>query len=508
MMRLENITMYHKKDLRNIIENFSININTGDKVAIIGEEGNGKSTLLKLMYDENLINDYIKWTGKVYNKKQVLGYLAQELEAKYFELEVYEFFSECLYEYDVKPSLLAEISRDLGLQVDFFYSDVKIKNLSGGEKIKMQLAKLLISNPDILFLDEPSNDLDLNTIIWLEKFINSLDIPIVFISHDETLLSNTANMIIHIEQLKGKKVARHNIARSSYDEYINKRMNGLNKQRDLAVNERIEYKKQKDKFNKIYQKVEQAQSSISRQDPASGRLLKKKMHSVKSMGKRFDKQAEKMTEFPSVEEAIMLGFSENVGLPNGKCVLDFQLDELKINDRVLSRNIDLKIFGPEKICIIGKNGVGKTTLVEKLKIHLLDRKDIKAFYMPQDYRKIMDYEQTPIEFLTTVGDKNESDKIHTFLGCMRFTLNEMSHRIGNLSGGQKAKVMILKISLQGYNVLLMDEPTRNFSAISNPELRGLLNTFEGSIISVSHDRKFMYEVCDTIYELKEDGLHK
>ena len=128
--------------------------------------------------------------------------------------------------------------------------------------------------------------------------------------------------------------------------------------------------------------------------------------------------------------------------------------------------------------------------------------------MPQTYRELLDEEQTPVDYLSTTGDKEETTRIRTYLGSMKYTADEMDHRIGDLSGGQKAKVLLLKMSLSGANVLILDEPTRNFSPLSGPMIRKVLREFAGAIISVSHDRKYISEVCDKLYMLTEDGLKK
>ena len=127
--------------------------------------------------------------------------------------------------------------------------------------------------------------------------------------------------------------------------------------------------------------------------------------------------------------------------------------------------------------------------------------------MPQDYDAGLDPKQTPVEFLSVTGDKTETDRIRSFLGCVKYTPEEMFHPIGELSGGQRAKLFFIKMSLCDYNVLILDEPTRNFSPLSNPVIRGLLKNFAGTLISVSHDRKYISEVCDTVYRLDHDGLH-
>lgn len=213
-----------------------------------------------------------------------------------------------------------------------------------------------------------------------------------------------------------------------------------------------------------------------------------------------------MTEIPDSEDAIFVKFNNDINIPNGKQVFDYSLDKLKVDNRILAKDINLIVRGPEKICIIGKNGVGKTTLIRKIAEDLLNRSDIKASYMPQEYEEILDFSISPVEYLTITGDKEENSRIRTFLGSMRYTADEMNHRVAELSGGQKAKLLFLKMTMDGSNVLILDEPTRNFSPLSNPVIRNILREYKGAIISISHDRKYIKEVCSIVYELTKDGL--
>ena len=160
----------------------------------------------------------------------------------------------------------------------------------------------------------------------------------------------------------------------------------------------------------------------------------------------------------------------------------------------------------KKICIIGKNGIGKTTLIRKIAKSMLERKDLRVEYMPQNYEELLNLDMTPVDFLDSTGDKEERTRIRTYLGSLKYTVDEMEHPIRELSGGQKAKILLLKMSMSGANVLILDEPTRNFSPLSSPVIRGMLREFPGAIISVSHDRKYIDEVCDKVYELTADGM--
>ena len=499
MLELKNINISLRKDGRNIVEDFSFTLKKGEKAVIIGEEGNGKSTFLKFIYRSSLVEDYCDCSGEVITKSR-MAYLPQVMEEKDYDLSLAEYFDSCEY------YLYADILAMLGLTFEFILSEQRLGTLSGGEKVKVQLARLLMDEPDILLLDEPTNDLDIDSLKWLENFIRKSNLPILYISHDETLIENTANVILHMEQIIRKTKCRISVSHSSYQEYLSYRRSSFDHQEQVAKKQRSDYDKQMERWRQIYNRVDHEQSTISRQNPGGARLLKKKMHTVLSMGKRFEREKENFLDYPEEEEAILTKFDETISIPSGKTILDFSLDTLMIGERVLSQDVRLFVSGKEHIGITGKNGAGKSTLLSLIWEQLKERQDIVPAFMPQNYSDVLDYNKTPIEYLAENYTKDEVTKARTYMGSMKFTHEEMTGKIGNLSGGQKAKILFLDMVLHKANVLLLDEPTRNFSPLSGPVVRSALIHFKGTIISVSHDRKYLNEVCDTVYELGEKGL--
>jgi ATPase subunit of ABC transporter with duplicated ATPase domains len=484
-----------------IIKNLNFVLNKNDRLAIIGEEGNGKTSLIKAIYDGNII-PYAKVTGLINHNGYSLGYLEQSINEFDLSLPVMKYLFVNDEDYYSKINNLYKILNDLNLKDNILKVD-SIKKLSGGEKVKLQLLKILLDEPDILLLDEPTNDLDIKTLEWLERFIVNSGKPIIYVSHDETLLSRTANVILHLELLNNKRDAKNTVVRISYDEYVESRLNSIAKQTQVARKEKQNYKKQQDKLNQIKNKVEHQLRTISPSDPHGGQLLKKKMKTLKAQERRFENQ--ESAEVPDYEKSINF-FFDNISVPSKKEILKLDLDKLCIDNKTLALNISLNVRGGEHLVIIGNNGVGKTTLLKKIKGLLDTRDDINVGYMPQDYNDILKYFKTPIDYLITTGDKDEISLIRSFMGNMNFTREEMVGNIESLSGGSKAKLILLKLILNKYNVLLLDEPTRNVSPLSNPVIRESLRNYDGTIISISHDRKYISEVCDKVYELTIDGI--
>ncbi|MBR3909837.1 MAG: ABC-F family ATP-binding cassette domain-containing protein [Anaerotignum sp.] len=373
--------------------------------------------------------------------------------------------------------------------------------------MKIQLLKLLCQKPDALFMDEPTNDLDIDTLMFLEEFIKNCKIPLLFISHDEVLISHTANVIIHIEQLIRKTKSVITISRLPYDDYVEQRNLQFDKQTQVALKERSEYKKKKERLQQLYEKARHNTSWVNPDGIiSSDGGAKRSMQAIVSRGKRFEREKENFTDIPNREECIVTRFDSEIYIPPQKRILDFSLPELKVDGKLLAKDINLSVIGNQHICIIGKNGAGKSTLLKEIWNVLKERKDIVASYMPQDYRDIIDYSLTPTEFLQSSYDKEKYTLALTHMGTMKFTRDEMKHTIGELSGGQRAKIIFLNMVLQKANVLILDEPTRNFSPLSAPVIRQALMDFHGTIISISHDRKYLDEVADLVYVLSEDGL--
>ena len=532
MFQIKNVTLTHKKDLRTILEDFSLVLNDGDRAVMIGEEGNGKSTLMKWIYDPELVEDYIEYSGEKVINGERLGYLPQELPEQEKNKTVCEYFMETADFLDKTPKELSKLANDFHVEPEFYYRDQMMQTLSGGERVKAQMMRILIEEPTILLLDEPSNDIDIETLEWMESFINSWKHAVLFISHDETLIEHTANRVIHFEQIRRKTKCRHTVANVPYRTYVEERLNAFEKQEQIALGERREKKIRDEKLRRMEQSVGASLDNISHAErDAIGRLLKKKMKNVKAMEKRFEREDEEMTEMPEQEEAIFFKLGdEKSKIPSGKWVLQYEAENLLTLDdsRILAKGIELKIRGSEKIGIIGTNGCGKSTFITKIAEELFSREDIRAEYMPQNYEVLLDLDMTPVDFLEKAliskgldngqstnkdvydrnvsGGKEDRTRIRTYLGALKYTADEMDHPIRELSGGQKAKVLLLKLSMSGANVLILDEPTRNFSPLSGPVIRKMLKEFPGAVISVSHDRKYLDEVCDKIYRLTENGL--
>lgn len=509
MLQIKKLNLTHKKDLRVILDDFNLVLNDGDKAVIIGEEGNGKSTLMKWIYDPSLIENYIEADGERVMGNERLGYLPQEMPDEDKKKTVYEYFSEEEIFWEKTPKELSVIAGKFGIKNDFFYSSQMMGSLSGGEKVKVQLMRLFIRDVSVLLLDEPSNDIDIATLTLLEKTINEWKHIVLFISHDETLIERTANMVIHIEQIKRKTEARYTVAKLPYRNYVEERLHKFELQEQRALCDRREKKIRDEKYQRVSQSVQRALANCSRQAPSVAKNLKDKMHTVKAMGRRFEREDENMTQMPEQEEAIFFKLGDkNAYIPTGKTVIEYELSKLMTpeGERILAEGIYLKIKGSEKICIIGANGAGKTTLLKKIAEELMNRNDIKAEYMPQNYEDLLELSVTPVDYLDKTGDKEERTRIRTYLGSLKYTPDEMEHPIRELSGGQKAKVLLLRMSLSGANVLILDEPTRNFSPLSGPVIRKMLREFPGAVISISHDRKYIEEVCDKIYQLNPNGL--
>ena len=500
MIKINHLTITQNKDLRDLVSDLNTTIQDGEKVAIIGEEGNGKSTLLRALMGEELPNFTIK--GDIHSDFQSLAYIPQKLPEELKNRTLHDYF---FLEYtDLDYSILYRLSDELHFDSSRFASDQEIGSLSGGEALKIQLIHELAKPFEILFLDEPSNDLDLETIDWLKGQIQKMRQTVIFISHDEDFLSQTAETVIQLRLVKHRKEAETLVEHLDYDRYSEQRKAHFARQSQQAANDQRSYDKTMEKHRRVKQNVETALRNTK--NDVAGRLLAKKMKNVLSQEKRFEKAAQSMIQKPLEEEQIQLFFSDIEPLAASKVLVRLENETLSIGERILVQGLQLTVRGQEKIGIIGPNGVGKSTLLAKLHQLLNDKREISLGFMPQDYKITLQLNRSPVEFLSQSGHKEEVQKIQSHLASLNFSYPEMHHHIHSLSGGQQGKLLLLNLVLRKPNFLLLDEPTRNFSPTSQPEIRKLFANFPGGLVTVSHDRRFLKEVCTSIYRLTEHGL--
>ena len=506
MLTVQHLSVSNLRDLRPLIRDLSFTLDGPQRLAVIGEEGNGKSALLKAIACPSQLLSWAEVRGTVGYAGERLGYLEQESPAAWNDLPVY---SVCLGDEafsDTDRGELALLCKSLSMSMDLCWSETPFGLLSGGEKVRLRLLLLLCRKPTMLLLDEPGNDLDLDVLEALERFLVSCRLPVLYVSHDERLLTATATQVLHLESLYGRAEPKWTWVKEPYALYVRHRREQLDRREALWQADRRERRQQEEKLRRIENAVEHAQATISRQDPHGGRLLKKKMKAVKSLEHRYAREAENALERPYEEYPMQALFCDADPIPQGKWVLQLHLDQLKAGSKVLASPVDLRVRGPEKLLLTGPNGCGKTTLLRLIAGLLRDDSTLRAAYMPQHYEEVLPEADTPEAFLHTLGTKEQLTRIRSSLVAMKFAREELAHPIASLSGGQKAKVLLLSLMLKQPHVLLLDEPTRNLSPLSAPVLREAILSFPGAVLCVTHDRVLMEEWPGRILRLTRDGL--
>ena len=507
-----------------ILENVSFTVNEYDKVGIIGVNGTGKTTLFKI-----LSGIYGYDSGDIYLGKGVeIGYLEQNTnfhsEGTIFE-EVLEVFKDLIEmetylrdlevkianessnpnskklekimnEYSNKLEKFSELngygykSEAKGVLKGLGFSDEdmdkKINILSGGEKTRVLLAKLLLKNPSLLLLDEPTNHLDSEAIEWLEVFLKQYKGTVIIISHDRYFLDQVVNRVFEIHN---KKLRTYN---GNYSKFIE-----LSK-----VEKELEIKK----FEDQQKEIKKQEESIDRLK-AYGR--EKHLKRARSKEKMLDK-VEVLDRPEMYRKKANIKFSPSV--TSGNDVLEARDISMGYGDRTLFNNLNLNIYRGEKVALIGPNGAGKSTLFKIIMNNLQPLTgsvklgtNVHVDYFHQE-QKTLNLDNTIIDEIWNDHPQLTQTTLRTMLGAFLFEDEEVFKKISTLSGGERARVAILKLILSNSNFLLLDEPTNHLDIDSKEVLEEALLNYEGTLFTISHDRYFLNTVIDKILVLDENGI--
>ncbi|MFQ7565984.1 MAG: ribosomal protection-like ABC-F family protein, partial [Clostridium perfringens] len=506
-----------------ILRDITFNINEGDKVGLIGPNGEGKSTLFKILTKQL---DYD--SGELFlDKNKTLGYLSQnlsldsentiydemlsvfssltELEDKIKTLEEKlnepydasneEYHNKLIKDYTLSQELYenrggytfrGEISRVLKglgfLEEDF---NNQIINLSGGQKTRLALCKLLLRKPDLLLLDEPTNHLDLEAIEWLEEYLNGYKGTVFVISHDRFFLDSVTNTTF---ELIGGKIHCYN---ASYTKFLELRKKDIEARLKAYNLQQAEIKRQEEIIEKF--------RSFNRE---------KSVRAAESRQKALDKM-DRLEAPEVIKEASKISFETLV--KSGNDVL--HIENLKKSyDSLLFENVNLDLKRGEKVALIGENGRGKTTLF-KIIMGMLKQDSGSVSLVKNVFTGYYDQEQSNLNLHKTIIDEVWDDfpnltttEVRNYLASFLFTGDDVFKEISLLSGGEKCKINLLKLMLSKSNLLLLDEPTNHLDIMSREALEDAILSYDGTLIVISHDRYFLNKVINKIVELQENGL--
>jgi len=515
MISVNNLSLYFGG--QDIFKNISFMINKGDKIGLVGKNGAGKSTLLNLLSENIKPND-----GSVSMPNGlILGYLTQDLDFKdgktiveeaqtaftelnqirerldtinkeinersdYESKSYLDLISES-HDLDERYRILggndiqSEISQVLsGLGFTTKDYDRQTTEFSGGWRMRIELAKILLQKPDVLLLDEPTNHLDIESIIWLEQWLKKFVGAIVLVSHDRLFLDSISNRTIEISFTK------INDYKAKYSKYLELRKDRIEKQ--------IQAKKNQDKF------ISETKILINK-----FRAKKNKAAFAQTLIAKLDKLEIIHVEKEDVES---MKFSFPPAPHSGKVSLSIKEASKSYDDLDVLEDINLEIVKGEKIAFVGKNGEGKSTLAKMISGHvdfvgdIILGHSVKMGYYAQNQADFLDENSTILETIENAISETITVNPRTILGSFLFSNDDVSKKIKVLSGGERARVSLCKLLLEPYNLLVMDEPTNHLDITSKELLKKALMDYDGSLIVVSHDREFLQGLTQKVYEFR------
>src|SRR6266699_2858931 len=509
-----------------IFRDIDLEILEGERIGLVGENGGGKSTLFKLLAGLDTPTE-----GVISRRRNLtIGYLAQEADPGQSHKTVFEVVSEVTQELVDLPLMLSQLEARMadpevasdpelmtaildeygkaqerfdalggytlehkveavlhGLGFGPAWYDLEVGSLSGGEKKLVNLARILIKAPDLLLLDEPDNHLDLEAKAWLEQYISTYPGTVLIISHDRQLLDRAVKKIFELEDGKISSYA------GNYSYYFKERQLRLQKQYEL-------YTLQQDEIKRL--------EGVWRQYQGWSKVNDKFATKAEDTLKRIER-----IKRDAVNKPILMRDKIKVNLDadrSGKKVLEIQGLSKAYDGRVLFQPFDFTMLYSERVGIVGANGSGKTTLLKTmLDILPADSGTVKigasvvAGYYAQE-QETLPFDSTPLDFIRRIKPMNEPQTI-SFLSGLLFSYDDIRTPIHRLSGGEKSRLQIARLMLTDANFLLLDEPTNNLDIASVEVLEAALQEFEGTVLTVSHDRYFLDKIVSKIVAIETDG---
>ena len=507
-------------DSKEVLNNCSFHIEDNEKAAIVGINGAGKSTLLKIITGELAADDGIY----TLSKDKTMAYLSQhpdisgdktiyeemlevkkdiidmenkirDIEAKMDLLSDDELesalnsYSKLTHNFELNngysyKSEIVGVLKGLGFSEDFF--ERKVSTLSGGQKTRVHLSKILLSKPDLILLDEPTNHLDLNSILWLETFLLNYKGAVIIISHDRYFLDKIVTKVIEIENTKAT------VYSGNYTDYAKKKENLRTAMLKQYINQQKEIKHQEEVIEKL--------KSFNREK------------SIKRAESR-EKQLEKLNRIEKprfIDDEMNLRLTPSV--ISGNDVLSIEGLSKSFGELMLFEDLSFEIKRGEKVGIIGNNGTGKTTILKMINELIPSDKgiiklgtNVEIGYYDQEHH-VLNPENTLFDEISDAYPLMTNTEIRNVLASFLFTGDDVFKQIQELSGGERGRVSLAKLMLSNANFLILDEPTNHLDITSKEILENAVNHYEGTILYVSHDRYFINKTATRILELTEKKL--
>ena len=516
MFNAHNITVSFGGET--LFDSISFRLGKGDRVGLIGKNGAGKSTLLKLLAKENNPTSgtfalekncqigYLPQDLDFENGRTVLeeAYLAFEeiIKVERRQEEIHEFMGKTKdYESQTYMDVLDELTELntryemiggyhyqaqtekilLGLGFTMVDLNAPTDTFSGGWRMRIELAKLLLKENDILLLDEPTNHLDIESIIWLEQFLRKYKGALVMVSHDRMFLDQVTNRTIEIVQ------QRIFDFKKSYSEYMLLR-------HELRAQQQAAQKNQEKQIQQTEKLIERFRAKASKASMAQ------------SLIKKLDK-IDRIEIDP--EENRKIKFEFGISHQPGKIILETQNISKAYDDKQVLNGVDMEVVRGEKIAFVGQNGQGKSTLAKIIVDEISYEGEVKLGhnvelgYFAQNQSTYLDGSKTVLESAEDSATPENRTKVRDLLGSFLFQGDAVEKKVSVLSGGERNRLALCKLLLQPFNVLIMDEPTNHLDIASKNVLKEALRNFKGTLILVSHDRDFVQGLCEKVVSFKD-----